>query len=178
MRPTCLIAEDEPILRAELCRQLKTHWSELIITAQVDNGRDALDILNSEPISVAFLDIQMPPPDGVAVASMCDPSTLVVFVTAYSQFAVRAFEQSAVDFVLKPYSEQRICGTVARVKQRLEDTTRRAIDFSLLVDRLQPSTSKFRWIPVGNRGGSTKIVHVDDVLYFKSEDKYHSGFGR
>src|SRR5216110_3434511 len=119
-RPTAVIAEDEPLLRDELKDALATLWPELEMKAVVEDGIEALRALESHEPDVLFLDIQMPGMTGLDVARVASGRCHVVFVTAYDQYAVAAFDQGAVDYVMKPFSPARLATAIARVRERMK----------------------------------------------------------
>ena len=117
--PTAILAEDEPILRAQLQAKLAKLWPELEIIASVEDGAAALEALEDRAPDFMFLDIQMPEMTGVEVARHVGGRAHVVFVTAYDQYAIQAFETGAVDYILKPYTDERLAVTVERLKAKL-----------------------------------------------------------
>src|SRR5215471_15302345 len=119
-QPTALIAEDEPMLRAQLRVRLAQVWPELAVVAEAENGEQALALQRELEPDIAFLDIRMPVKSGLEVADALAGSCHVVFVTAYDEYAVTAFEQGAVDYVLKPVTPERIVKVIERLKQRLD----------------------------------------------------------
>jgi DNA-binding LytR/AlgR family response regulator len=122
-RTTAIIADDEPRLAEYLKGRLAVLWPELVIAGVASNGPDAQALLNSEAPDIAFLDIRMPGLSGLDVARAADAQVQVVFVTAYDQYALAAFERAAVDYLLKPVSDERLAETVARLKARLTSST-------------------------------------------------------
>ena len=119
MTPTALIADDEPLLRASLRRQLAACWPELAVVAEARNGPEALALFELHQPAICFLDVHMPGLSGVDVASQIGRRAHLVFVTAFDQYAVRAFEQGALDYLVKPVQLARLAGTVTRVRERL-----------------------------------------------------------
>ena len=173
MKPTVLIADDEPSLREQLERLLCQFWPEAKLVASTGNGEETRTALQDLAPDVAFLDIRMPAPNGLQLAEeFANGSILVVFVTAYDEFAVDAFEKNACDYLLKPVSDARFSETVARLKQRLanadSDSTIAAIRD--VVDKLSKS-NKLQRLPVRYRG-ETKLVDVSEIRYFKSDARY------
>ena len=173
MNPTVLIADDEPLLRDQLERLVNRVWPEASIVAAASNGEEARTALREKRPDVAFLDIRMPSPDGLDLAEeFSEQPTLVVFVTAYDQYAVSAFEKNACDYLLKPVTEDRLKETVNRVRERLQTpvatntvaSIRRAIEDLKQRPRLER-------IPVRHRG-ETKLISVHDIQYFKADAKY------
>src|SRR5438128_700534 len=114
-----VIAEDEPVLRGELKEMLAQLWPELVICAEAEDGIQALHALETLAPHILFLDIQMPGMSGLDVARQASGKCHVAFVTAYDKYAVAAFEQGAVDYVMKPFSPARLATTVARLKERI-----------------------------------------------------------
>jgi DNA-binding LytR/AlgR family response regulator len=167
--PTALIAEDEPLLREQLTRRLREAWPELEIVAEVGNGADALAAFEARPTDAAFLDIRMPVMSGLDVAREIAGRTHVVFVTAYDEYAIAAFDEGAVDYLLKPVSPERIDKVVARLKARLADSPQ---DLAALIARLAARDGgRLKWIRA-SLGNAMRMIAVDDVLYFQAEDKY------
>jgi DNA-binding LytR/AlgR family response regulator len=167
--PTALIAEDEPLLREQLRHRLRDAWPELEIVAAAGTGADALAAFEARPTDVAFLDIRMPVMSGLDVAREIAGRTHVVFVTAYDEYAIAAFDEGAVDYLLKPVSPERIDKVVARLKSRLADPPR---DLAALITRLASSDGgHLKWIRA-SLGTAMRMIAVDDVLYFQAEDKY------
>lgn len=170
--PRAIIAEDETVLREELAEHLADLWPELEIAARVDDGVKALRAFEEHRPSVAFLDIQMPILNGFEVARQIADRCHVAFVTAFDEYAVEAFEQGAIDYVMKPLTAGRLVTTVARLKERLSSPPR---DVSAVIERLatqpKPSASYLRWIKA-SRGDVVRLITVEEVLYFKSDSKY------
>ena len=122
-RPTALIADDEPLLRTSLARMLADAWPELEIVAQARNGREAVEQFESLKPDICFLDVHMPGLTGVEAARQIGGRAHLVFVTAFDQYAVQAFEQRAIDYLVKPLDVARLADTVARLKERLAAST-------------------------------------------------------
>ena len=118
--PTALLADDEPLLREHLAALLGRLWPELEVVAQARNGREAVELFEQHAPDVAFLDIHMPGVNGVEAARAIGRRAQVVFVTAYDQYAVQAFEQGAIDYVVKPFDALRLEDTVQRLRERFE----------------------------------------------------------
>lgn len=180
MQPiTAVIAEDEPILRAQLKAKLARMWPELTIVADVGDGEAALEAIDTHRPQLAFLDIQMPEMTGVEVArSLAANRELrchVVFVTAFDQYAVEAFDANAVDYVLKPYADERLQAAVTRLQERLSIQPAPVQDLDALVARLsaqlKPETQRLNWIKA-SVGNQLRLIPVDDVLFFQSDEKY------
>lgn len=168
--PTAIVAEDEPLLRAQLKARLSDAWPELDIVAEAANGDEALAAFDEHAPEVAFLDIRMPAKNGLEVAQRIGSRCHVVFVTAYDEYAIAAFEQGAVDYLLKPPSPERIAKVVERLKSRLAAAP---LDLSSLIAKLvaREDGGSLKWIRA-SLGPSMQVIAVDDVLYFQSEDKY------
>jgi DNA-binding LytR/AlgR family response regulator len=169
-RVTALIAEDEPLLRRQLKARLEQAWPELIIVAEAENGAEALARAHEQNPDIAFLDIRMPVKDGLAVAEAIADSCHIVFVTAYDEYAVTAFEQGAVDYILKPVAADRIAKVVARLKSRLASPP---ADLAGVLQQLasRDAGGPLRWIKA-SLGNSMRLIPVDEVCYFQAEDKY------
>jgi DNA-binding LytR/AlgR family response regulator len=168
---TALIAEDEPLLLAQLKSRLAEAWPELEIVAEAANGEEALQSAAALRPDIAFLDIRMPVRSGLEVAREIGPGCHIVFVTAYDEYAVAAFDEGAVDYVLKPPTGERIAKVVARLKARLAAAP---LDLSALLAKLSPrdgANAPLRWIRA-SLGASMRMIAVDDVLYFQAGDKY------
>jgi DNA-binding LytR/AlgR family response regulator len=169
--PTALIAEDEPMMRAQLKGRLTVAWPELEIVAEAGNGEEALALADEKRPDIAFLDIRMPVMSGLDVARELAGRCHVVFVTAYDEYAVAAFDEGAVDYVLKPPMPERIAKVVARLKTRLALAP---LDLTALLAKLaarDEGGGPLKWIRA-SLGTSMKMIAVDDVLYFRAEDKY------
>ena len=168
--PTALIAEDEPMLRAQLRTRLAEAWPELAIIAEAGNGADALLMIDTHRPDIVFLDIRMPVKSGIEVAHELEGRCHVVFVTAYDEYAITAFDEGAVDYVLKPASPERIAKVVGRLKSRLASAP---LDLSAVLARLaaRDGSGHLRWIRA-SLGATMRLIAADDVLYFQAEDKY------
>ncbi|NJD89811.1 MAG: response regulator transcription factor [Betaproteobacteria bacterium] len=172
--PTAIIAEDEPILRQQLEAKLAKLWPELEIIASVEDGAAALEALEDRAPDLMFLDIQMPEMTGVEVARHVGNRAHVIFVTAYDQYAIQAFETGAVDYVLKPYTDERLAVTVERLKAKLASPPP---DLGAIVSQLAsqlrgaPGKEKLQWIKA-SFGQNLRLIPVADVLFFQSDEKY------
>ncbi|MGB8600467.1 MAG: LytTR family DNA-binding domain-containing protein [Burkholderiales bacterium] len=171
---TALIADDEPLMREQLRMKLAHAWPELDIVAEAKNGDEALQFLAEKKPQIVFLDIRMPGMSGLQTAQHMAGEAHIVFVTAYDQYAVEAFEHGAVDYLLKPVEAERLQTTVARLKQRLASPPQDLTSLlSKLTATLNPSQKKetLRWIKA-SVGDNLRFIPVDEVLYFQSDDKY------
>lgn len=169
-RPSALIVEDEPALYEELRELLEGLWPELHIVGHATGGVDALGQIARHRPDIVFLDIQIPDPNGLEVARILRDSCHIVFVTAYDAYAVEAFDNGAVDYILKPIDPERIALTVQRLKKRLANAP---ADLSTLADQLQakPGKSYLRWI-TASVGASLRLITIDEVIFFQSDQKY------
>ena len=169
--PTALIVEDEPALLDELRELLTELWPALRIVGCAVDGVDALrQIARHEP-DIVFLDIQIPEPNGLDVARTLRDRCHIVFVTAYDEHAVEAFDNGAVDYILKPIDPQRMALTVRRLQQRVAS---RPADFSGIIESVQaqqPAQSHLRWITAAV-GSAMRLITIDEVVFFQSEQKY------
>ena len=169
--PTALIAEDEPLLRAQLEARLRDAWPELGEIVEAENGEQALALVDERKPDVAFLDIRMPLKSGLDVARELGGRCHVVFVTAYDEYAIAAFDEGAVDYVLKPVVPERLAKVVARVRARLALPP---LDLTALLRRLaerDDGAAPLRWIRA-SLGNVMQMIAVSDVVYFQAEDKY------
>ncbi|WP_375320739.1 LytR/AlgR family response regulator transcription factor [Aliivibrio logei] len=184
---TAIIADDEPLLRFHLEKMLSDLWLDLDIMAVCANGKEALDAIEQHQPDIAFLDIKMPELDGMALAEKLQKNTvapLIVFITAYDEFAVKAFETNAIDYVLKPIPETRLEATCEKLKQRLTQQDKHLepkqdqgalSDLFAQIQQLsaQQKPEYLSWIKA-YQGDDLHLLSISDVLYFKAEDKYVS----
>jgi DNA-binding LytR/AlgR family response regulator len=170
MNATAIVAEDEATLRQQLVEQLGQLWPELTIVAEAADGVSALRLMAEHRPDVLFLDIQMPGATGLEVARQVNGRSRVVFVTAYDEHAVAAFEQGAIDYVLKPISAARLFTTVQRLKERLGTPPPR-LDAALAA-AAQPAPKQWlRWINA-SVGQNVRLITVDEIVYFQADNKY------
>ena len=197
--PTALIADDERLMREQLRSRLREVWPELEIVAEAKNGQEAVALTEQQHPDVVFLDIRMPVLTGVDAARQISqlatydeadgwPGCEIVFITAYDQYAVQAFEQGVVDYVLKPAEPDRLRRTVQRIQQRLAERVRQQSngtavampahtpDMQQLLQRLAAqinpkSVPKLQWIQATVRQ-TIQMIPVEDVLFFISDEKY------
>ena len=180
--PTALIADDEPHLAAYLRELLAKSWPALAIVAIARNGVEAAERIAALDPDVAFLDIKMPGLTGLEVAQGIEGRTRVVFVTAYDEFAVAAFEQQALDYVLKPVTAERLARTVERLQRELATASGAAAGAGDSADpRLAavlqqlvaaPRAAQHLRYVRASQGDLTHQVDVADVLFFHADDKY------
>jgi DNA-binding LytR/AlgR family response regulator len=170
--PRALLVDDEPGLLAFLRRALAAQWPELVVVGEAQDGATALERFEALRPDVVFLDVQMPGMTGLEVARALGARCHVVFVTAYEQYALQAFEHAAVDYLLKPVDDARLGATVQRLRARL---TAPPADLSAMVDalarRLQPAARYLEWLQVQVRQDLV-LVAVDDVDLFQASEKY------
>lgn len=168
--PIAIIAEDEPLLREQLRQHLGALWPELTIADEVEDGIQALASLERHAPEILFLDVRMPGLSGLDVARQAGGRCHVVFVTAYDEHAIAAFESGAVDYVLKPIQPARLATTIARLKQRLLAPP---ADLQSLLGRLASGKPKefLRWIQASS-GNKLRFITVDEVIAFQADAKY------
>ena len=176
----CIVAEDETLLRQALLAALEKAWPQLEIVAECEDGASALEAIAEHHPEVAFLDIRMPGLTGLEVASASaevSPTTQIVFVTAYDQYAIDAFERGAIDYLLKPIAADRLAATVQRVQVRAAAGQVDAAALATLVSQLSARTPAPRsepplnWI-TASTGRETRLILLDDVIYFRADNKY------
>ena len=190
---TAIIADDEALLRHHLDKSLAEVWPELEIVSKAQNGLEAMQSIQQLKPDVAFLDIRMPELDGISLAKQLnklDSPPLIVFITAYDEYAVKAFEHNAMDYLLKPINEERLLATCQKVQARLlsnqtqTGSTPEQPDITALMAQLQQlsqSTSQqtqppyLTWLKA-SVGEDIHLIAVDDVAFFRAEDKYVSIF--
>ena len=175
-KPTALIADDEPLLRASLTRLLAEAWPELAVLAQARNGREAVAQFEALQPDVCFLDVHMPGLSGVEAAARIGRRAHLVFVTAYDQYAVQAFEHGALDYLVKPLEPARLADTVARLKERLrasQPPTNIEALLTQLTAALQkgPGREPLRWVHA-TVGSTLRVIPVEEIDYLRSDDKY------
>ncbi len=190
---TAIIADDEALLRHHLDKSLAEVWPELEIVGKAQNGLEAMQSIQQLKPDVAFLDIRMPELDGISLAKQLnklDSPPLIVFITAYDEYAVKAFEHNAMDYLLKPINEERLLATCQKVQARLLSRQKQPDDIPVQPDitalmaqlqQLSQSSSQqnkqqyLTWLKA-SVGEDIHLIAVDDVAYFKAEDKYVSIF--
>jgi len=172
--PTAVVAEDEAALRGELVEQLGQLWPELSIVGEAADGLAALRLLDQHRPDILFLDIEMPGATGIDVARQVAGRCHVVFVTAYDQYAVAAFDQGAVDYLLKPLAGARLFTAISRLKARLGQAPAPLGGvLEQLSARPAPSAGRapLRWINA-SVGQTLRLITVDEVMFFQSDNKY------
>ncbi len=175
-RPTALIADDEPLLRKSLSRLLSQAWPELDIVTQARNGRETVEQFEAKQPDVCFLDVQMPGLSGVEAASYIGSRAHLVFVTAFDQYAVQAFEHGAIDYLVKPVEPARLVYTVARLQERLR-AAQRVPDNEALIEQLAAhlrrgaNPASLQWIRA-SVGQVVRMIAVDEIEFLRSDEKY------
>jgi DNA-binding LytR/AlgR family response regulator len=181
---TALIADDEPLLRERLRGLLQRLWPELEVVAVARNGREAVELFDEHSPDVCFLDVHMPGLNGVEAARSIARRAEVVFVTAYEQYAVTAFEQGALDYVVKPFDEARLADTVQRLRERLAAQPAPAVvpmpggSLDAVIEQVSAELrrrggvgSYLQWIKA-SVGNSVRLIPVEQVAYLRSDEKY------
>jgi len=179
MNATALIADDEPLLREQLAAHLARLWPELQLVAQARNGREAVELFDEHRPQVVFLDVHMPGMNGVDAARCIGRRAEVVFVTAFDQYAVEAFRQGAIDYLVKPIEEERLLDSVQRLQARLRvaDDAQRP-EFGALLERMAAelrlrggARPHLQWIKA-SVGNAVRMIRIEQVLYLRSDAKY------
>ena len=172
IHPTALIAEDEPLMRERLKDKLEEVWPELAIVAEAEDGDQALDLFAQHRPQIAFLDVRMPGRTGLDVASEIGARCHVVFITAHDEYALKAFEAGAADYLLKPVETDRLTAMKERMERKLATPP---MDLSDLLAQLRSSVQgdagRMKWVKAAI-GKQVKLIPVGDVLYFQSDTKY------
>ncbi|MFA6958420.1 MAG: LytTR family DNA-binding domain-containing protein [Thermoanaerobaculia bacterium] len=178
-RPSALIADDEPLLREALARQLAQVWPELEVVGEARNGRETIALFDARKPDVCFLDVHMPGLSGMDAANHIGRRAHLVFVTAYDHYAVQAFAQGALDYLLKPVEQERLAETVGRLKERLA-SARPAVNSEALLQQLAAQLAELqgnaapaplRWIRA-QVGQTLRLISVDEVDYIRADAKY------
>jgi len=174
--PTAVVADDERLMREQIVGRLKEAWPELVIVGEASNGREAVALVQDLEPDVVFLDISMPGMDGIQAARAVAGKVHVVFVTAHDQYAISAFEQGAIDYVLKPAEPERLALTCERLRARLKHEPDPMNDLlAQLSQRLGTGGAKpreyLRWVQA-SVGANIRMIPTSDILFFRAEDKY------
>jgi DNA-binding LytR/AlgR family response regulator len=175
--PKAIIADDEEQLRLYLKTKLADLWPELILCGEAENGLEALRLIEACRPPIAFLDIKMPGLSGIEVAQRISTDCRVVFITAFDQYAVEAFENEAVDYILKPVTIERLEKTVQRLKKQIAADALLPPDYASTMERLlaalpnKAAPGYLKWLKV-RHGDEIRLISIDEVCYFKAEDKY------
>lgn len=172
-----IIADDEEQLRVHLKSQLLRLWPELVICGEATNGIEAWELIQNARPDIAFLDIRMPGLSGIEVARRVAGTCHVVFITAYDEYAVKAFEHEALDYILKPITQNRLNKTIQRLQKRMTRTSLQEAGIADTLERVlssleaRGSNDYLRWAKV-QHGDGVRIIPVEEVCYFKASDKY------
>ncbi|KQX01120.1 two-component system response regulator [Massilia sp. Root418] len=182
-RITALIADDEPLLREHLRAQLGKLWPGLDVVADARNGREAVELFDAHQPDIAFLDVHMPGLNGIEAARALARRAQIVFITAYEQYAVQAFEQGAIDYLVKPVDPARLADTVQRLQERLGagvGAGSAAPDAMLdtVLERMAselrqrvPARAWLQWIKASS-GSRMRLIPVEQVAYLRADSKY------
>lgn len=177
-RITALVADDEPLLRERLVSHLERLWPELDVVAQARNGREAVELFDEQAPQVAFLDVHMPGLNGIEAARAIGRRAALVFVTAYEQYAVQAFEHGAIDYLVKPFDEARLADTVQRLRERLARPSAPPDSLDAVLDRLSQvlkgqaaPRGYLQWLKA-SVGSTVRLIPVEQVAYLRSDEKY------
>jgi len=174
--PTAIIADDERMMRDQLRSRLEQVWPELEILAEAKNGEEAIQLVAEHQPDLIFLDIRMPLKTGLEAAKEIGNQAHVVFITAYDQYAIEAFDQGAVDYVLKPADVERLGRTVDRLKARLSVASS-PTDMSAMLSQLAKQMgiaakpTYLQWIQA-SIGQELRLIPVEEILFFQSDEKY------
>ena len=174
---TAIIADDEQHLATYLHDRLNALWPELSVVGIAKNGLEAMRLIDDESPAIVFLDIRMPGLTGLEVAARLDARTHVVFVTAFDQYAVEAFDRQAADYLLKPVSDERLARTIERLKEKMAKAEAPGDVTSILKQLAQvlPASKNtyLRWIRA-SVGEAVRQIAVEEVIYLQAQDKYVS----
>ncbi|MFZ6863100.1 LytR/AlgR family response regulator transcription factor [Undibacterium sp. Ji67W] len=174
--PTAILADDERLMRDQLKSRLEQVWPELEILDEAKNGEEAIQLVEKYHPDLVFLDIRMPVKTGLEAAKEIGNKAHIVFITAYDQYAIEAFDHGAVDYVLKPADVERLGKTVERLKSRLKSLTQ-PNDMSSMLSQLAKQmgiSSKptyLQWIQA-SIGQELRLIPVEEILFFQSDEKY------
>jgi DNA-binding LytR/AlgR family response regulator len=170
--PTAIIAEDEPLLRQEIRLALNTLWPELVICSEVADGLEAIRAIDRFSPNVVFLDVQMPGANGLAVAERASGRAHVVFITAYDQYAVTAFEQGALDYILKPPTTVRMQRTIERLKERIVHLPAELRGLKDILKAVSTSEQQYlQWLTVPHKS-ELRVVATAEICYLRADNKY------
>jgi len=172
-----IIADDKKELRVYLRSLLAETWPDLLICGEAQNGKEAIELVELLKPQIAFLDIKMPGLSGMEAAKRIAGLSHIVFVTAFDNYAVEAFEREAIDYLLKPVTKERLIQTIKRLKKQLDSPAKPPTHLSEVVEQVlsrlpdKISSDYLRWIKVQERE-SIRLIPVEEVDYFKAEEKY------
>lgn len=178
MKPTAIIADDEPLLREHLSQRLQAAWPELEIVGQARNGREAVELYDRAHPDICFLDVQMPAMTGIEAARHIGDAARLVFVTAFDQYAVDAFEAGALDYLIKPVTDSRLSQCVTRLQQQLRmleqgPNATTLLDLARRLQRLEgfAKSEHLKWLRA-SLGSATYLIPVKDIDYLRADQKY------
>ena len=174
--PTAVIVDDERLMREQIASRLKEAWPELVIVGEAANGREAVAMVGSLEPDIVFLDINMPEMDGIKAAQALAGRAHLVFVTAYDQYAISAFDHGAIDYLLKPVEPARVALACRRLRERLQQ---KPAPMGELLEELSQrfgnggikSREYMRWVQA-SVGANLRMIPTSDILFFRTEDKY------
>jgi DNA-binding LytR/AlgR family response regulator len=172
-----IIADDEKELRRYLLSKLNKLWPDLVVCGQAENGPDALNLILEHQPDIAFLDIKMPGFSGIDVAEKAVGKCRVVFITAYDHYALQAFENEALDYIVKPVTDERLEKTIRRLKKQIADTSSPPSELAKVMRHVleqlgaREGTGYLNWIK-SQHGDEVRLIPVNEVYYFKASDKY------
>lgn len=172
-----VIADDEKELRGYLKAMLAETWPELTICAEAANGREALEMIDACQPHIIFLDIKMPGLSGLDVAQKIADECQIVFVTAYNQYAVEAFEHEAIDYLVKPVTKKRLMQTIQRLKKQLQNNEVPPAGLAAVLSQVianlpgRSNANFLRWIKTQHKE-AVRLIPVEEVDYFQADDKY------
>lgn len=170
---TAIICDDEPAMRAQLRASLHNAWPDLHIIAEATNGHEAVELVNLHNPDIIFLDIRMPGQSGMEVAQLVYKKTHIAFITAYDQYAIQAFDQGAIDYLLKPVDAERLALTCERLRSRVNENPEDITTLlARLLDRSENNKPKYlRWVQA-SVGNSVRMISTQDILFFQADEKY------
>jgi DNA-binding LytR/AlgR family response regulator len=176
---SALIADDEPLLRERLRTHLERLWPGLQVVAEARNGREAVEMFDAHQPDVVFLDVHMPGMNGIDAARSIARRAQIVFVTAYERYAVQAFEQGAIDYLVKPFDDARLADTVRRLRERgAEPRAADAHSLDAVIETLSRELRErvaarphLQWIKA-SVGSSLRLIPVEQVIYLRADEKY------
>jgi DNA-binding LytR/AlgR family response regulator len=170
--PTAIIAEDEPLLRAEIRELLNTLWPQLAICSEADNGLEAIQAIQRYSPDVVFLDINMPGANGLEIAEQCSGRAHVVFITAFDQHAVAAFDHGALDYVMKPLTATRMERTIARLQERLQQPPANLQGLAQLLKKASAGENQYiKWLTVPHLN-ERRVIAASEIWYLRADTKY------
>lgn len=174
--PSALVADDEPLLRSGLIRELAAAWPDLRVVAEARNGVEAVELFEKHRPDICFLDVHMPRMSGLEAARHIGRRSHLVFVTAFHQYAVNAFEHGALDYLVKPVEPARLAATVARLQERLQDARpapHTEAMLQALLERVEKKAASagIRWIRA-SAGSILRVIPVESIDYLRTDDKY------